>query len=229
MTHPIEKRCERRVTHGFVAAETVDHLAEKMVGVIGDRRISVMHRYLGERAGTPSLVAGYRLWHGGISDAITRTPGHGVSVCLRGPGDRNYSVRFSVGPHEETEEQARERYHHPEEQFLGQRREITLVMVQGFPGEPHPDDRVRIETWDENGVGEEKIVAFDPIDPFQEVAWDVKGDRVRYVQFHDEFCDTHGLHFENPDHRRSGCSSRQSTSAEDLAVLAYLAQLNERR
>lgn len=45
----------------------------------------------------------------------------------------------------------------------------------------------------------------------------------------DEFCEVHGQHFEHPDHRDGGCQGRQSTRAEDLAVLAYLASIQEGR
>lgn len=224
MPPSIKQRCRRRDTHGFVVPETVDLLAKKAIGVIGDRRISLMHRYLGDSAGTPRLVTGYRLWHGGLSDPVTHTPGHGASVYLRGPGDRGASVRFSVGPHGETEEQARERYQHPEKQFLRQRREITFVMVQGLPGQPHPEDRLRIETWDETGLGHETIVAFDDLDPFQELVWDLTNNRKRQVHWWDEFCDEHRLHLEHPDHERSvECRTRQSSRAEDLTALAALA------
>lgn len=227
MTRTIEQRYERRDTHGFVVAGTVDLLAEKTIGIIGDRRMTLMRRYLGEGAGTPRLYPGYRLWHGGFGDAVERRAGASVVVHVAGPGQRVDHVGFRVGPLEETEEQARERYQNPGDQWLGQRRDITFVMLLGWPGEPNLDDRVRIERWNEHGVGEETVVVFDDYDPVQEIGWAVKGDRVRQVQLWDEFCDTHGMHFEHPDHQRMGCVGRQSTLAENLAVLAHLAKVKE--
>lgn len=227
MTLSIRQRCRRRETSGFVVPETVDLLTDRLLEVVGDRRMTLMHRYLGERPGTPRLFAGYRLWHGGLGEPVSITTGRGVSVVLRGPGQRSHVVGFRVAPHVETEKQARDRYDNPGEQWLGQRREITFVEVRGWPHEPHPEDHVRVEHWNENGLGEETIVAFDDMDPVEEIAWDVKGDLERHVHMWREFCDEHGLHFEHPDHQRTACTGRRSTRAEDLAILAYLDQTKE--
>lgn len=223
---PIEKRCQRRDTNAFVTPETVDPLADKLVGIIADRRMTKMHRYLGENSGTPRLFAGMRVDHAARGDGVNRRPGVSVGVYLTSQGRGLEGVAFSIDRDDDTEEQVRDRYHHPEKQWLGQRRDITFVELSGWPGSPGREDSVRIEYWNQHGVGQETLIVFDDVDPVEEIAWDVKGDRERRVYLWDEFCDTHGLHFEHPDHKAAGCKGRKSTRAEDLAVLAHLAQLN---
>jgi hypothetical protein len=224
---PIEKRCRQRNTNAFVVSVTVDLLAEKMVGIIGDRRMTKMHRYLGEQTGTPRLFPGLRVWHGGYGGAVNHRQGVGASVALASQTRSFEIVGFSIDRDGETEEQVRERYHHPEKQWLGQRRDITFVELDGWPGEPGREDSIRVEYWNQHGVGQETLIVFDDLNLVQEIAWDVKGDRERQMWMLDEFCHTHGMHFEHPDHQASGCKGRQSTRAEDLAVLAVLAQAKE--
>lgn len=220
---PIEKRCQGRHTRAFVTADTVDQLATKLVGIIADRRMTKMHRYLGERSGIPTVLAGLRVDRRASNGGVNIRPGQAVSVYLASQSRGLEGVSFGVHRDDETEDGVAAKYHHPEKQWLGERREVTLVELDGWPGQPGRDDSVRIEYWNEHGVGQEIILAFDDLDPIQEIAWDVKGDRQRQVCMWDEFCDTHGLHFEHPDHADSGCEGRQSTRAEDLAVLAVLA------
>ena len=222
----IEQRCERQTTRAFVTAETVDALANKLVGIMGERRMTATERYLGENAGVPRVFPGLRLWHGGLREAVHHTPGRWIGVWAKGA--RHHSFGFGVN-RDETEAQARHRYEHPEENILGQRENITLVELRGWPGQPSPDDQIRIECWNNHGLGFESIVVFDDMDPLQEIAWEVKGDRVREVVLDDEFCETHNLHFEHPDHRYSGCAARQATRAETLAVLAHLAAIAEQQ
>lgn len=221
----IQKRCQRRDTNAFVTVETVDLLADKLVGIIADRRMTKMHRYLGENGGTPRLFAGMRVDRCAIGDGVNRRPRMSVGVHLASQGHGLEGVGFSIDRDDETEEQVRDRYHHPEKQWLGQRRDCTFVELNGFPGQPARDDQIRVEYWNQYGVGQETQLVFDDIDPIEEIAWDVKGDRDRRVCMWDEFCDVHGLHFEHPGHKGLGCKGRQSTRAEDLAVLAHLAQL----
>lgn len=222
---PIEKRCQQRDTSAFVVAETVDLLADKLVGIIGDRRMTKMHRYLGDHGGTPRLFAGQRPDHRANGGPVNRREGQSVTVYLASQARGLESVGIGIGLHEsETEEQVRHRYHHPEEQWLGQRRDITLVQLDGWPGSPCRDDQIRIEYWNEHGVGQETILVFDDVDHIEEIAWHAKGDPERRVYMWDEFCDAHGLHFEHPDHRAGACKGRQPTLAENLAVLAEIAR-----
>lgn len=223
----IDQRCKRRDTTAFVVAETVDLLAEKFIGIIADRRMVKMHRYLGEHGGEPRLFVGLRVDQRSYSP-VTRRAGEWVGVHLARTGHGLEGVSFGV-QRDETEEQARERYHHPDKEWLGERRNLILVELDGWPGSPGREDRIRIEYWNEHGVGQETILVFDDLDPIQEIAWDVKGDRERQVHLWDEFCDVHGLHFEHPDHKSYGCRGRRSTRAEDLAVLAHLAGITLER
>lgn len=223
MTWPIEKRCAQRNTHAFVTPDTVDLLADKLVGIIADRRMTKMHRYLGEQSGTPRLFSGMRVDRRSDDDGVSRRSGQSVGVSLASHARGLEGVSFGVPIHDESEEKVAHRYRHPEEQWLGQRRDITFVELDGWPGSPARDDSIRVEYWNEHGVGQETILVFDDIELVEEIAWNVKGDRVRQVYMWDGFCDDHGLHFEHPDHKGKGCKGRKSTLAEDLAVLAFLA------
>lgn len=217
---PIEDRCRLRDTHAFVVADTVDPLADKLLGIIADRRMAKVHRYLGESAGSPRVFVGLRVDQRSFSP-ITRLPRQGVALHLAGQWKLE---GLALWAEDGSEQAAARRYHHPDKEWLGQRRNITKVELQGWPGSPSREDLITIEHWNEHGVGQETIVAFDDVDLIQELAWDIKGDAERQVHLWDEFCDFHGLHFEHPDHaQRPVCKARQSTRAEDLALLAYLA------
>lgn len=222
----IEKRVAQRDTTAFVTPETVDLLADKLIGIIADRRMTKMHRYLGERSGQPRLFPGLRVDHRAHGGGVNKRPGVSASIYLTSAARSLEGVGFSIERDDDTEEKVRHRYHHPEDEWLGQRRNITLVEMSGWPGSPGREDSVRIEFWNEHGVGQETLLVFDDIEPIQEIAWDVKGDRDRQVYLWDEFCETHGLHYEHPDHSYDGCKGRKSTRAEDLAVLAVLAERN---
>lgn len=213
----IEKRAQSRDTCAFVTLTTVDPLARKMIGLVGDRRVTMMRRYLGDHGGTADVMAGLRIdWRG--FTPVSHHPGRGVSIHLR-PGI--YGLGFSVQRDSDTEEGLRERYHHPERHWLGQRRDIVYVELRGCPGEPNREDGIRIERWNENGVGEEIIARFDDLDLLEELAWDIKGDKVREVHMWDEFCTVHGLHFEHHLHKRArACEGRPPTRGETLAALA---------
>lgn len=219
---PIHQRCAQHVTGAFVTPDTVDPLADKLIGIIGDRRITKVHRYLENITTALSVFPGLRLWRGGMDDSpIGRMPGRSVHVALAGHAHRFDSVGFSVDRDGETEEQARQRYLDPE--HWDHRRNLTAVRLTGWPGSPHPEDQIVIEYWNTNRVGQQTTYAFDDFDLLDELAWDIKGDSERQVHLWDEFCDGHKLHFEHPAHQRAGCVGRQATLAENLAVLAYLA------
>lgn len=217
----IEERCHRRHTEAFVAPETVDALGEKMVGVIGDRRMTKMHRYLGERPGVPNLFPGLRVWSGGYDGPVQLVPGRAAHVYLASRTHRFQGIGFSIGREDDTELRAASRHSEPEGQFLGQRRDVTFVEIDGRPGERGAEDRIRVEFWNSHGVGQEMIVVFDDLDPVQEIAWDLKGDAVRHTLMDNEFCVTHQCHYETPGHGYDpGCDLRAATLAESLRLLA---------
>jgi hypothetical protein len=221
----IEKRAEMRDTCSFVTTKTVDVLAAKLIGIVGDRRMTVIRRYLGERGGSPTVATGLRLNQRGYGPPVQHRLGRGVSIHLM-PGIEG--IGFSVQRDSDTEDEVRERYHHPERHWLGRREDMIYVELRGWPGQPHKDDAVRIERWNSNGVGEEIIVAFDDFDLLEEIAWDVKGDERREVHMWDEFCDFHGLHYEHPSHERTGqCRGRPPTRGETLTVLGLIASIAE--
>lgn len=229
MMWSIEKRCTQRDTRAFVAPETVDLLGEKMIGLIADRRVTKMHRYLGEHGGTPRVSTGLRVWRGGLDGPTTQRPGQSASIHLASDHHPFEGLGFSVGWRDETEQQIRDRYHRPEDQFLGQRRDITYVELAGQPGSLGRDDSIRVEHWNEHGVGQETILVFDDLDPVQEIAWDLKADLERRVHLDDEYCTVHGQHYEDPQHhyRYGVCVLRQATMVENLALLVVLASTNQ--
>lgn len=217
----IEKRAEQPHTVAFVTFMTVDVLARKMIGIIGNRRMTKVRRYLGDSAGTTDVMAGLYLDHRGFSDAITHCLARSVGVHLTRRGGAIEGFGFSLDRDDETEAEVRERYHHPEKHWMGRREEITLVELDGWPGSPQRTDRIRIETWNKHGVGQEVIIVFDDLDVLEEIAWDIKGDIVREVCMWDEFCTVHNLHYEHHLHERSGaCEGRPPTRGETLAALA---------
>lgn len=219
----IEKRGQQPDTRGFVTAETVDVLAAKFVALIGDRRITKMHRYLGDSAGTPSVYAGLRPDHRGYEDAVGHRKGQGAYVHLTSRARGLESAGFSIGRDAtETEESVRKRYHDGAQ--ADRRTDITYVELTGWPGSPARNDSIRIEYWNENGVGQETILVFDDVDLIDELFWDITSDRIREVSMWESFCDNHEQHYAHPAHRRNGqCVMRDATRAENLAVLAYLA------
>ena len=222
---PIEKRVEQRHTVAFVTPETVDLLGMKMIGIIADRRIVKMHRYLGERGGTPDLRLGLRVWTGGFDGPTTIRPGQSASVKLASQRYPFEGVGIGVRGPDEEESTVRDRYHHPEKHWLGERREITLVELDGWPGSPSSEDQIRVEYWNEHGVGQETILTFDDLDPVQEIFWNAKGDTERRVYMGNEFCTVHHLHWEDPEHKyQADCVFRDATLAENLRVLAAIAE-----
>jgi hypothetical protein len=225
--NPIEKRAEQPDTRAFVTAETVDVLAAKFVALIGERRMTKMHRYIRSEGSSPSVYAGLRPDHRGYNGAVNVTPGQGASVRLASNARGLEGAGFSIGRDaDETEEQVRKRYHDGAQ--MDRRTDITYVELTGWAGSPARNDSIRIEYWNEYGVGQETILVFDDIDMINELFWDVTGSKERQVCMWDEFCDAHGFHFEHPSHERNGqCKARKSTHAENLGVLALLAALAE--
>lgn len=226
----IEKRCQRRDTTAFVAPDTVDLLGQKMIGIIADRRMTKMHRYLGESSGSPRLFTGLRVWPGGYGGPTTIRPGQSASISLARQTRPFESIGIATSRDDATEEQLRERYHHPEKHWLKRREDVMVVHLDGWPGSPGRDDSICVEYWNENGVGQESIIVFDDIELVEEIAWDAKRDKLRQVCLYDSYCTVHGRHFEHPEHHYEGaCASRTATLAENLEMLAFLAARNEEK
>lgn len=219
---PIEQRCTRVTTRAFVTADTVDALADKMLGIIGDRRAIRLDQYLGDHAGIPELVPGQRVWHCGIGDPVRRTARQSMYVTLGSHIHGVKGVGFSIGHNDDTEDDLIARYNSKQDPRA--RRDLTVVSLNGCPGEPRPKDNIRVEHWNKDGVGRATTLVFDDILVVEELAWDIKGDRERRVHLWDEYCDTHDMHVEHPEHPQRGCSPRTATLAENLDVLAHLAR-----
>lgn len=224
---PIHIRAHRHDTNAFVTTETINPLATKLIGIVGDRRMTKTHRYLGDHGGTPQVFAGLRLERGGISGPVNHRPGESVGIHLASRSRGLEGIGFSIHIPGEDESEVARRYQHPEDEWMGQRRNITYVELTGWPGSPRRDDSIRIEYWNEYGVGQETIVVFDDVDMLNELFWDVTGSKERQVCMWDEFCIVHEQHYADPDHERGGkCDPQPPTMAQNLAVLAKLAAQN---
>lgn len=220
----IDARAQRCDTDAFVTTETIDPLARKLIGIVGDRRMTKTRRYLDDRPGVLDVYAGLRLERGGISGPVEHRPGEAVIIRLTSRSRGLQGISFGVHIDGEDEAEVARRFRHPENEWMGQRRNITYVELHGWPGSPRRDDHVRIEWWNEYGVGQEVIIVFDDFDMIDELFWDVTGDEKRQVCMWDEFCAHHRQHYADPDHKRgSDCDPRPPTMAENLSVLSKLA------
>lgn len=224
----IQSRAASRHTNAFVTPETIDLLAVKFIGLIGDRRMTKTHRYLTSTTNQPRVFTGLRLDRRGMCEPISHRRRQSVGVHLASQSRGIEGVSFGVSADNDVEEKVARRYHHPEEHWLNRREDITAVEMTGSPGEPARDDSIRIEYWNSNGVGQETIIVFDDIDLLEEIAWDINGDKERQVYMWDEFCTVHHMHYEHHLHDRSAaCQGRPPTRGETLAALAANALRNE--
>jgi hypothetical protein len=220
----IDARAQRYDTNAFVTTETIDPLARKLIGIVGDRRMTKARRYLGDSGGVPDVYAGLRLERGGISGPVEHRSGEAVIIRLASRASGLQGISFGIHVPGEDEAEVSRRYQHPENEWMGQRRNITYVELRGWPGNPRRDDHVRIEWWNEYGVGQEVIIVFDDVDLVDELARQIKGDPGPDAVLWDKaYCEAHDVHLQDPEHRRGGCSIRPATLAEDLAALAQLA------
>lgn len=171
----VEKRLRHRSAWVFVALDTIDALTDHVIGLLGPdehRRMTIVQRYLrsdgdrGDVAGSLTIKTSLtRAGHGtrypgGIDRHTQSNPfGKALTVWL-GPGIEAFG--FGAYAHEAaTEDAVRARYH----DTTRRREDITLLHLNGFPGEPTKDDRVVIEHWNQFGVCSEVTVALDGWNP----------------------------------------------------------------
>lgn len=177
---PLAERLSTRDSLVFVAMDTVDALADRVLGIFGEgREVTRIHTYRHtvpkdptdaqrENRGLQSLtvVTGLRLAtldevHGPIKRWESVSPvGKGLHIYLS-PG---LLEGFGFGAYEyesATEEQVIARYHsHVAGDTYSRRRNLTVVEIDGWPGSPNREDRIRIEHWNDHGVCSETLIAF---------------------------------------------------------------------
>lgn len=143
----------------MVALDTIQPLAERITRLLSHgRRIAIAHRHATYLNDAPEVHAGLtiarnpKLWD--------RDGSSGFHVALT--GDSNSLVAgfgFSAYPGEncDTEDEVWRRYHGD------RRRNMTEVRItggtEGFG--PGRSDRIMIRRWNENGVCDETVIAFD--------------------------------------------------------------------
>lgn len=169
---PIKERLNNYHLAGFVAMDTVDAFADRILAVVRDRTMVVVSQYRSSRPderprpSLGSLDVKPGLWRdqhatryeGGIDRWSQVNPvGKGVHLHLK-PGFNG----FGIGAHEyesPTEQAVRDRYH---SDGYYARRNLTFVRIEGWPGDRNErtDDRIHIERWNEHGVCVETLVLF---------------------------------------------------------------------
>lgn len=151
-------RLDRILSHydfdAIVALDSAELIATRVQNLLAaDRRMTLCRRWV-DRDTAPTVVAGLtvdetRRWK---KDSAV-----GIGVHL-GPGINGFSVAAYAGIDPDTEADGWRRYHSGEK-----RTDLTEVRISGgLPNSgPNRDDQIRIRRWNQNGVCEEIIVAFD--------------------------------------------------------------------
>jgi hypothetical protein len=144
-----------RHVHAMVALDTVALLTERVTNLLrAGRRMTTTRRYT--HTGTPpEVVAGLTL--DGRIETWTSSGSAGVCVRLKS-GMSGFGFSAHQGE-ADTEAEAWKRYH----ATPGDRRDLTLVTITGgLPGAgPGRDDRIVVLRWNQYGVCDEQVVAFD--------------------------------------------------------------------
>lgn len=162
----------------WVAMDNIDTITDHVLGVLGtNRHMTKIHRYV-EQKGHTLVSTGQLEVETGLHVKV-QLPGdyqapidrwrqadpEGAGLVVR--LDRGLLSAFGFSAHHyqnPTEKRARERYH-----GNYRRENVTMVRVDGEPGNPRLTDRIVIESWNERGVGTETTVAFEDDGPNDEV------------------------------------------------------------
>lgn len=175
---PLAERINRADVHAFVALDTIDLLVDHMVGLIGqNRRFTILDQYLSDRP-TSLHDTGWRAQTSLRLDPETRYAGDGAHRWEQRCFPTGKGVTFYTTPglgafgisvydldhekHNRTEEAAAAYYHaHQSNDVFSRRRNVALVRMQGWPGQPSRSDRILIEDWNDHGVCRETLVLFE--------------------------------------------------------------------
>jgi hypothetical protein len=153
-----------------VALDTVDPLAERVRNLLAaGRRMTLVRRYV-DHHGSPEVTPGL------VLDGEPRRHGNyggaGFSVRLK-PGIQGFGFSAYASDGNATEAEVWKRYHAAKDgDHWSRRRNITIVEVDGGMDNSGPgrSDRLTITHWNEHGVAEEIVVAFD-YGPNEERGW----------------------------------------------------------
>lgn len=172
------RRWRTRTVRVFAAMDTMDQIAERVLGIVGENRVinktwTYVHRggledlshlthatglHKGGHAGHPE---GHHTWR--------QEDQAGFSVYLTHEfGTMGTMEGFGVGIlawNATTEKDVRQRYEKGRNASDGtsvfdERRDITYLEIHGTPGEPHREDRIEIMEWNTHGVLTHTIITF---------------------------------------------------------------------
>jgi hypothetical protein len=169
----IEERAKRQRLTVFAAKDTMPEIKRRIRNLIAaDREMVMMHRYLhrhGDRPVTPDLYVGLRVDHDARipvedwdHDATGKGwLGSGITVLLK-PELRAFGVSFhekTWGTPIVTEDDVRKAFGRGQDV---ERKNLTMVEFEGGTTESGESskDSIRIEFWNEHGVGQEVVVKF---------------------------------------------------------------------
>lgn len=163
----VTERMQHRDFTVFVAPDTIEALVAHVLGLLGEgREMTMIKRYRSNESAedrglsTVQILTGMRVadqseYNVPVVDRWAQKDpvGQGLHVRLS-PGING----FGFGVYDKdvaSEAEARGRYHSEH------RRELTVVRCAGWPGQPTREDRIEIEDWNDHGVCEDTIVAFN--------------------------------------------------------------------
>lgn len=160
-------RTERHV-EAMVALDTMDLLVTRVKNLLSHgRRIAMAHRYT-YCDSAPDLYAGLTVDASAYRDGFTSggsADGRHFGVALS-PGLHGFGFSAYAGDGNDTEAQAWRRYHAKVADSgdpFERRRDMTLIrLVGGLDNDgPARDDLIVIRAWNQHGVCDERVIAFD--------------------------------------------------------------------
>ncbi|GAB2732999.1 hypothetical protein [Nocardioides pakistanensis] len=157
---PIQERLACRDATVFVASDSFDALAERVLAIVGTgRRMTLVQRYLDTEGRARSLDIHTSLRLDDVPDGgverWSRTDslaGRGLHVHLA-PGIHGFG--FAAYDRDGTESDVARRYH------ADRPRNVTVARVDAWTDSPSREDRIEIERWNDHGVCRVTTVAFE--------------------------------------------------------------------
>ena len=168
----LAERSKHQDLHVMATMDTMPVIEQRIRNLLRwGRRITIVQSWIhGTDSGNPDVKVGLTIDTAAYQGGLRSHRGddqHGFAVYLR-PGLSGFSVHAYA--HEDaTEEDAWRRYHNEETR----RSNLTRLIIDGgFDGDhgPRNDDQILIENWNENGVGQRTMIAFDPGPGYRERA-----------------------------------------------------------
>lgn len=164
----------------FAAMDTIGIIADRLEAIVGtDRRMTVLRAYRPSPDATSNDLSLDRV---NVETGLTledrqtlREPverlaqsapyGYGIFFNL----SNGFTSGFGVSAYERqapTQAAVAARYRRAMDHTTDMRRitsphNVTRVVMQGWPGSPSYDDRIKIEDWNDNGVCQDTLIVFE--------------------------------------------------------------------